>query len=170
MKYLHKTITLLFFLTILVSCKTNKFSFLSDYPERNVPVIDSTSFSNHIEGKLLTKAEQKILGLTTIFGEELDTKTAKVGVSYLPKLSENFTSVVYYFYVNNTELTSVLVNYDASFKIINHQMIAYDEIADGLLKSNATIYKNKILLKEYVSESVATIKYNVLENGDITRE
>ena len=167
---LKKILTLFIAFILVVSCKTNKFSFLDDYPVKNIPIVDSTSFSNHIEGKLLNKEEQKILGLLNVFGEELNSENAKVGVSYLPIISENFKSVVYYLYSNNTQLTCALVNYNLDFNIISSQLVSSDEIADGLLRSKATIYKDKIVLKEYVSDNASTIMYNILENGDITRE
>ena len=152
------------------SCKTNKYSFLNKYPQKTLPYTDSTNFNNHIEGKLLSDKEQKKLGLESVLGEQLKANNAKVGVSYLPKISDEFTSVVYYLYTDNRELTSVLVNYDQEFKIINSQMIAYDEIIDDVIKSESMIYKDKIVLKEYISENASIIKYDILKNGDITRE
>ena len=165
-----KIIAFFTILVITISCKTNKYSFLNKYPVKNLPITDSTNFSNHVEGKLLTKEEQEKLALRDVFGEQLDTQNVKAGISYLPKISDKFTSVVFYLYSDNTELTSVLVNYDQDFKIINNQMVAYDEIADGLLKSQSMIYNDKIVLKEFVSESASIIKFDILENGDITRE
>ena len=157
-------------LLLFNSCKTNEFSFLKEYKQQNLPVIDSTNFSNHLEGKLLTRGQQKKLGLDTIFGEKLNKKTTKVGISYLPEISENYTSIVYYFYIDNNELTSMLVNYDNEYKIINSQMVAYDEIADDVLETVGTIYKDKIVLKEYVANTPSEIRFNILENGDIVRE
>lgn len=164
--------TFLFIVLLIVvsSCKSNRFSFLNNYPVQNVPFIDSTSFSNHVEGVLLNKEEQNVLGLSNVFGEDLKADNTKIGISYLPKISDNFKSIVYYFYSGNTQLTSVLVNYDSDFKVVNSQLVASDEIADGLLKTNATIYKDRIVLKEYISESASILTYSILENGDITRE
>jgi len=170
MMKLNKILILCVLFVFTMSCKTNKYSFLTKYPVKFLPHIDSTNFSNHVEGKLLTQKEQQKLGLESVFGEQLGEKGAKIGVSYLPKISDNFKSVVYYFYSSNTELTSVLVNYDEDFKIINNQMVAYDEIADGVLRSTAMIYKDKIVLKEYVADNATIIKFDILENGDITRE
>lgn len=170
MDLLKKTTILLVLILAINACKTNKYSFLNNYPIKELPLIDSTSFSNHMEGLLLSKEQQNLLGLSNVFGEALNNTDARVGVSYLPKISDNFKSVVYYLYSSNTELTSVLVNYDDNYKVINTQMIAYDEIADGLLKSTAMIYKDKIVLKEFISENASIIKYDILENGDITRE
>ncbi len=167
---LFKSVVLTLSIVLIASCKTNEFSFLKDYSAKTLPLIDSTSFSNHVEGNLLTKKQQRQLGLNTIFGEKLDKETTKVGVSYLPKISENFNSVVYYFYIDNKELTSMLVNYTSDYKIINSQMVAYDEIADGILHCVGTIYNDKILLKEYVADSPTEIEFKILENGDIVRE
>ncbi|TYQ00357.1 hypothetical protein C7447_101969 [Tenacibaculum adriaticum] len=165
-----KILALLTLFIFILSCKTNSYSFLNSYPTKILPVVDSTNFSNHVEGKLLSKKEQVLLGLPTIFIDQLDDENAKVGVSYLPKISESYTSVVYYFYANNNELSSVLVNYDKKHNIINHQIVAYDEIADGLLKTTSTIYKDSIVLNEYISDSPSTMKFIILDNGDITRE
>jgi len=169
MKFLNPIIVVIAFIAI-ASCKTNEFSFLKEYSTKSLPVIDSTNFSNHVEGVLLTKKQQRQLGLNNIFGEKLDRETTKVGVSYLPKISENYISVVYYFYIDNKELTSMLVNYTPEYKIINSQMVAYDEIADGILKTVGTIYNNKIVLTEYVSDNPSEIEFKILENGDIVRE
>ena len=170
MTTLKKIAILLTIVVIGLSCKTNKYSFLNTYPEKSLPIIDSTNFSNHAEDKLLSKEELKLLGLETIFVDQLNDKNAKVGISYLPKLSDDYTSVVYYFYANNTELSSILVNYDKKHNIINHQIVAYDEIADGLLKTTSIIYKDSIILTEYISENPSTMKFNILSDGNIIRE
>ncbi|WGH74188.1 hypothetical protein P8625_08640 [Tenacibaculum tangerinum] len=170
---MKNTIKIIFFATIIVaiaSCKSNNYSFLDEYPTKAVPLVDSTNFSNHVEDKLLTKSQQELLKLPAIFEGQLPEENAKIGVSYLPKISDNFKSVVYYFYPNNTELISMLVNYDDSFTVINSQVLAYDEIADGMLKTTSTLNKNSIELVEYVSDSPSTIIFSILEDGNITRD
>lgn len=157
-------------ITTLASCKSNKYSFLNEYPAKTVPLVDSTNFSNHVETKLLTKVQQELLKLPSIFEEQLDDEKAKIGVSYLPKLSENYKSVVYYFYPNNTELISMLVNYDENYNIINSQVLAYDEIVEGVLKTTSTLNKNNIELVEHISDDSSTIIFNILEDGNITRD
>jgi len=64
----------------------------------------------------------------------------------------------------------MLVTYDENYTVINSQMLAYDEIADGLLHAKSTVFKDKIVLEEYVSESMTTITFNILGDGNITRE
>ncbi|CAM1368438.1 conserved hypothetical protein [Tenacibaculum sediminilitoris] len=170
MKNTFKIILFVVIIATLTSCKVNNYSFLNDYPTKTVPLIDSTNFSNHIESTLLTKSQQELLKLPSIFEEQLNDKNAKIGISYLPKISENFQSVVYYFYPNNTELISMLVNYDDQFNIINSQVLAYDEIAEGMLQTTSTLNKNSIELVEYISDSPSTIIFNILEDGNITRD
>jgi len=58
MMKLIKILSLNIILVFAVSCKTNKYSFLNKYPIKNLPLIDSTNFSNHVEGKLLNKKQQ----------------------------------------------------------------------------------------------------------------
>ncbi|MDY0780797.1 hypothetical protein [Tenacibaculum sp. IB213877] len=170
MRKIKNLMAIVVLVTAITSCKTNKYSFLSNYPVKTVPVIDSTNFSNHVEGKLLSKKEQELLKLPVIFEGQLEGENTKVGISYLPKISENYQSVVYYLYPNQSELLVMLVNYDEKFNIINSQMLAYDEIAESMLKTTSTIYKDSIVLTEYISENPSTIKFNILENGQITRE
>lgn len=170
MKNFVKTLTIVALLISSVACKTNKYSFVNEYPVKNLPLIDSTNFSNHVEGKLLNKQEQALLKLPSIFEEQLNNEKAKIGISYLPQISDNFQSVVFYFYPNNTEVISILVNYDEKFSIINSQILAYDEITDGILKTTSKLDKNKIELTEFVSDNPSTLYFKILENGDITRE
>lgn len=170
MKTTFKTLLLIVFIITVASCKVNKYSFLNDYPTKTVPLVDSTNFSNHVEEKLLTKQQQELLKLPAIFEEQLNNENAKIGVSYLPEISENFKSVVYYFYPSNTELISMLVNYDNQYNIINSQVLAYDEIADGMLKTTSTLTKKHIELVEYISDTPSTIVYTILEDGTITRD
>ncbi len=170
MKTIFKTATLVALLVVGIACKTNKYSFVNDYPVKSLPLVDSTNFSNHVEGKLLNKQEQALLKLPSIFEDQLNNEKAKIGISYLPKISDNFQSLVYYFYPNNTEVISILVNYDKDFTIINSQILAYDEITDGILKTTSKLDKNSIELTEYVSDNPSTLHFKILDNGDIIRE
>lgn len=170
MSFLKKIGILTIAILTFCSCKTNEFSFLKEYNSKSLPIVDSTNFSNHAQGKLLTKPQQRKLGLNSLFGEKLDHKTTRVGISYLPKISENYTSVVFYFYIDNIELTSMLVNYNSKYQIINSQMVAYDEITDNVLETVGKIYKDKIVLQEYISDNPTEIRFDILENGDIVRE
>ena len=170
MKNICKSLTLIVFLIIGIACKTNKYSFVNEYPVKQLPLIDSTNFSNHVEGKLLSKEEQKLLKLPSIFEDQLNNEKAKIGISYLPKISDDFQSVVFYFYPNNVEVISMLVNYDKDFTIINSQVLAYDEITDGMLKTTSKLDKNRIELTEYISDNPSTLYFKILNDGNISRE
>ncbi|WP_299161204.1 hypothetical protein [uncultured Tenacibaculum sp.] len=170
MKNIFKVLVLITFLIGGIACKTNKYSFVNEYPVKQLPLIDSTNFDNHVEGKLLSKEEQKLLKLPSVFIDQLNDEKAKIGISYLPKISDNFQSVVFYFYPNNTEVISMLVNYDKNFTIINSQVLAYDEIAEGMLKTTSKLDKNRIELTEYISENPSTLYFKISNNGDIIRE
>lgn len=170
MKNISRILILAVAIITLSSCNNDKFSFLKEYPTQTVPLIDSTNFNNHIEGKSLTKEQQKLLKLPLVFEEQLNDKNARIGISYLPKLSENYTSVVYYFYPSKTGLISMLVNYDKNFEVINSQVLAYNEVTESMLKSTSKLTKNSIELSEYVFDQASVIKFKISENGNITRE
>lgn len=170
MKNIFRALALIILLIGGISCKTNKYSFVNEYPVKQLPLVDSTNFDNHVEGKLLSKEEQKLLKLPSVFVDQLNDEKVKIGISYLPKISDNFQSVVFYFYPNNTEVISMLVNYDKNFTIINSQVLAYDEISEGMLKTTSKLDKNRIELTEYISENPSTLYFKISNNGDITRE
>ena len=170
MKNIFKPLALIIFLIGAIACNTNKYSFVNEYPVKQLPLIDSTNFDNHVEGKLLSKEEQKLLKLPSIFEDQLNDEKAKIGISYLPKISDNFQSIVFYFYPNSTEVISMLVNYDKDFTIINSQVLAYDEITEGMLKTTSKLDKNSIELTEYISENPTTLHFKISNDGNITRE
>lgn len=170
---MKKILLLLAVLLIIVCCKTN-YPFIEKHPVKEVPLIDSTSFSNHKSGELLTRKQMRNLDLYTVLGrKDLKDEKAKIGISYLPKLSNNFTSIVYYFYSDDNILQSILVNYDTNFKLIDYQMVAFDEIADGFLRATSTINKDQIILKEYnsnISNEPTELVFSISSEGKITRK
>lgn len=164
---------LMFLSFTILSCKAN-YSFVEKYPKKKVPLVDSTSFSNHQSKKILSKRKLKKLHLETILGkEQLFAKKSKIGISYLPLLSSNYTSIVYYFYSDDTVLQSILVNYDINFNVIDYQILAFDEISDGLLKSSSIINSNEIKLSEYnfhISKNPMKLMYLISSDGKITQK
>ena len=165
-KSISLSITLLF---VALSCKSNRYSFLDNYEKKTTPIVDSTNFSNHVEKTLLNNEERQLLSLDSIFVGQLNQNNVKIGISYVPEISDKFTSIVYYFYANSNELSAILVNYNQNHKVIDYQLIAYDEIAEAMLKTTGTIYNDRIVLKEYISDNPSTIIFDILENGTITR-
>lgn len=151
----------------LCSCKAN-YSFLEKYPTKNVPLVDSISFTNSKHKKLLTNKQKRNLKLDSLFSKNL-----KIGISYKPLLSKKYQSIVYYFYLDEHNLQSVLVNYDNLFNIIDMQLVASSEKSDNLLRTTSIIYKDKIKLNEYnfqLSKLPTELLFLISSNGKITRK
>lgn len=160
-------------ITFLGSCKTDS-SFLKKFPTKKLPFIDSTTFENHRLVRTLDKKEIKRLQLDKIlFKEDLENPASKIGISYRPLLSENYQSIVYFFYANNRELSSILANYDEKFNLIDYRIVAFDEISENILRTYSTIYRDSIVSNEYnldISEFPTTLKYTISTTGKIERK
>ena len=127
---------------------SEEYSFLSEYPYKPVPFIDSTNFNNTKATKELTVQQRKLLHLDKILGENYSDVIQSIQISYRVNLSDNFSTIVMSYELGEHELLTTLVNYDDNFKPIAWKEIAYDEIAEGLIRKHSKIYKDSILVSK----------------------
>jgi hypothetical protein len=150
---------------------TTDYSFLKKYRTEKVPMLDSTNFDNHTNTNLLTEKQIDLMSLSTVFKIDQNTeKELKIGINYLLDLSPEFKTVVFFFYPNEHELYSVLVNYDSEYKVIDFKTIAMDEIAESLIKTVSRIEKNRITITNYkfFNETIEETEIvDINENGKI---
>ena len=147
-------ILLIFTFAFLQGCQgqesQNDFSFLDEYKMMETPFLDSTNFDNHKADKLLTKRQIKRLGLDQVLKiDPYAYENSKIGVNYILDLSQDFKSIVFYYYFFDHEMSSILVNYSSDFKVIDHKMVAMDEIAESILRTESLIEKDKITITNY---------------------
>jgi len=154
-------------LNIQNSIKKNEFSFIKKIKIKELPVIDSTNFDNFKAKSFLSKNEIVILNLSKIISDN----DVEIALNYQIKISENFKTLVFSFYPSENEITTILVNYDKVYNIIDFRIIAYDEIAESWLKTTSKIEKNNIKIIEINSSSgqvIETISNFVInDNGEI---
>ena len=74
--------------------------------------------------------------------------------NYRIALSDQFYTVVVTVLQGDNEMVTTLINYDLDGNIIAHELLAYDEIAEGQSKTESTIEKDRITSKHtyWVSE------------------
>lgn len=151
--------------------ESEEYSFLSDYPYKALPLIDSTNFNNVNSTKDLTAQQKDFLHLDTILGENYSDILQSPQISYRINLSENFSTVVITYELGEHELFSTLINYDTNFKPIAWKDIAYDEIAEGLIRKQSKIYKDSIVISQisYFDEVPDTTftRFKLDKNGSI---
>jgi hypothetical protein len=143
------------------------FQFIEKYSVRALPLTDSTSFDNYKVSTTLTNEQSKLLKLDKIMPD----KDVTFRINYRLNLSPNFKSLVVCYYPNEQELFTVLINYTNSFDIVDFKTIAYDEIAEGFIKTKSLISKDKIEVTQRDDSSgrpeIKTTKFEIKKDGQI---
>jgi hypothetical protein len=143
------------------------FQFIEKYSVKTLPLTDSTNFDNFKDPPALTKEQSKLLKLEKI---EPD-KDVTFRINYRLNISPNFKSLVVSYFPNEQELFTVLINYTNSFEIVDFKTIAYDEIAEGFIKTKSLISKDKIEVTQRDESSgrpeIKTIKFEIKKDGQI---
>lgn len=179
-KYLRPKVLLMLLVCLLTSLsfvnrsdlrvenQTNAtFQFIEKYAVKALPLTDSTNFDNYKNITSLTKEQSSLLKLEKIE----PNKDVAFTINYRLNLSPNFKSLVISYYPNEQELFTVLINYTYSFDIIDFKEIAYDEIAEGSIKTTSLINKDKIEVTQRDESSgslkIKTTKYKIKKDGKI---
>jgi hypothetical protein len=143
------------------------FQFIEKYSVRALPLTDSTSFDNYKVSTTLTNEQSKLLKLDKVMPD----KDVTFRINYRLNLSPNFKSLVVCYYPNEQELFTVLINYTNSFDIVDFKTIAYDEIAEGFIKTKSLISKDKIEVTQRDDSSgrpeIKTTKFEIKKDGQI---
>lgn len=151
--------------------RSEQYSFLSEYLDKPLPLIDSTNFNNIKATKELTVQQTELLHLDKILGENYSDVIQSIQISYRLNLSDNFSTIVMSYELGEHELLSTLINYDDDFKPIAWKEIAYDEIAEGLIRKQGNLYKDSIIVGRinYFDEVPDTTftRFKIGENGSI---
>jgi hypothetical protein len=142
-----------------------------------LPVIDTTSFDTDRKYHFYTNQELKFINIEQIypnyFAEGNNYKTAP---SYSVILKDDYNSLVLTTFKGENEMESVLVNYDYKGHILDHIVVSYDEIAEGLSRTHAEIGHKKIKVfntffgDEIKRDSTAYIFKSIGEFGKIATE
>jgi hypothetical protein len=140
---------------------------------RKAPLIDSTNFDSFIdEPYFFTKREVKTLQLEKIYQDYYTSENAyRITPSYRIDLSEAYISLVITTFKSDNEMESVLVNYQKDGQLICHQVISYDEIAEGFIQTTSKIDSQNITsttIETWSGERNEIItKFQIDENGFI---
>jgi hypothetical protein len=112
---------------------------------KQVPQIDTTNFDRFIDEDDISEIDAQALGIEGIYPDFHDEGSKYRAMdSYRLELSPNFHTVVVTYRKGDHEMESTLINYDLEGNIIDHQLVAYDEIAESMSRVESRISENKI--------------------------
>lgn len=117
-------------------------NLLAGLVERNLPIIDSTSFDNFGKSGIPDKGFLKQIKF-----DPRRKDATNFRLNYKIPFSENFTAVVVTFQCGEHELFTTLITINKENKIIDKLVIAYDEIAESAFRKTSKIEKDKIVVK-----------------------
>jgi hypothetical protein len=148
----------------------NDYIFIDTIQVKNVPLTDSTNFDNFSKTNKLTLEQTKLLSLSSVIKNK---EVTNIYFNYRLNLSNNFITIVITYENGDSELMTVLINYNSRYEIIDFVQIAYDEVVENLLRTESEITKNNIIVSEKMynneAEEVTKTTYIIASDGKITR-
>lgn len=145
-------------------------AILSSLKTKTLPVIETTNFDDFIEAEDFKNLDYKALSLEKIYPHFNEKGYNFRAISaYKLDISDQFYTLVVTIKKGNHEMESHLINYDFNESIINHQVVSYDEVAEGLSAIHSKITKNSITRNHYFyeEEEFEQDHFQLLEDGKI---
>ncbi|MDG5492034.1 hypothetical protein [Psychroserpens sp. SPM9] len=140
---------------------------------KDIPLNDTTNFDSFIEAE-----DYKTVDVKTLKLEDVYANFYKEGYNYKAircykiVLSKDFYSVVVTVKKGDNEMESTLINYDLKGNIIDHEVVAYDEIAEGQSRIETKIERNKLTVDHILwidEKKVNTSLHTIEADGIITK-
>ena len=142
-------------------------------PLRKLPIDETTNFNNVANDRFLTEEEIVVLKLDRFFTDYSQYKDAySIRAAYKLELSKRFYSIVINAFKGEHELETFLINYNNLENIIDYKTIAYDENAESISQTTATIEKNFVTIidKTDLEETVIKIsKFHINTSGEFNK-
>lgn len=138
---------------------------------KGLPLIDDTNFDSFIDEDDVNDVDVKLLKLEEVYPDFYkEGHNYKAIGSYRIALSEYFYSVVVTLKKGDHEMETTLINYDLGGNIIDYQMVAYDEIAESMFRTQSKINKSKLIVDQVAWHQEPQIErfiYNITDEGKI---
>lgn len=131
---------------------------VGDIPFKSTLITEATNFDNLQKRKVFSIEEANLLHLNEIYPQfKKEGHLYQFIPSYQLLISNNFYTVVFHIMKGEHELETVLINYGLKGNLIAHQVIAYDDIAEGLFRKYATIDKRMVkVFEEHYDKHIKT--------------
>ncbi len=141
---------------------------LEDFPIQEVPMVDSTNFDNFEEAVFYGQEERETLQLQTVLRHK-GKPFFRIAPSYQLDLSEKFKTLVVTILIGEHEMESYLLNYDLTGKLLDFEIVAYDEIAESMIRVEAEIKEDMIIQKIENLIEVQIDKWQIQADGKIIK-
>ena len=142
---------------------------------RTLPWIEHSNFDQFIDEADVKGINHQALKMTEVYPDfEPEGSRYEAMTSYRLDLSSNFFTVIVVYKLENYEMLSTLINYDMEGNVIDHVLVAYDEISTGMTQSASRISEDKITYhdiywteKKEIRQTDYKINYDgKIEKGD----
>lgn len=119
--------------------------FLRNISPEMLPVIDTTNFDTDRNYNFYTNQELRFINIEQIYPNYFqEGNNYKTAPSYAIILSDEYNSLALTTFKGENEIETVLVNYDYKGDVLDHIVVSYDEIAEGLSRTYSEIGHKKI--------------------------
>ncbi|WP_258097355.1 hypothetical protein [Marinoscillum pacificum] len=142
---------------------------------RTLPWIEHSNFDQFIDEADVKGINHQALKMTEVYPDfEPEGSRYEAMTSYRLDLSSNYFTVIVVYKLENYEMLSTLINYDMEGNVIDHVLVAYDEISTGMTQSASRISEDKITYhdiywteKKEIRQTDYKINYDgKIEKGD----
>jgi hypothetical protein len=160
--------------TIELSPQNGFNKILQSLPLRKTPLIDTTNFDNALDLKEFNSKEIVALQLSDVYPNiGKNNYDFKFSPLYKLALSNNFHTIVLTVFKGDNELETLLITYNLKERLINHKIIAYDEIAEGWSRKHSKINNNNniTIIDKFYGEpkQIDTTKFHINNYGEINQ-
>lgn len=139
---------------------------------KNLPHIEATNFDSFIEEDYKS-LDFKAFKLDKIYPDfNLYDNNFRAISAYIVPISDSFHTVVITVQKNENEMETVLINYDREGEILTHQIVSYDEIAEGWSQVVSRISENKLTVNRIFWGEIKQIEqeeYILHHTGEIEK-
>lgn len=149
----------------------------NNLPSLPIPRIDSTSFDSFIDPDDYKNVNAEAFKLADVFLQwHFEGFQFRPIRAYRIHLSDLFYSVAVTVRKGDAEMVTQLINYDLNGKVIDSEMISYDEIAEAMTRYTSLIEPTKIVRTYYIWSNpeefpvMEVTHIHIDKNGKFTEE
>ncbi|MFX0558081.1 hypothetical protein ACOCEA_14870 [Maribacter sp. CXY002] len=146
---------------------------IKSLPTKTLPHFEKSNFDSFVEAEDYKVIDTQALQLDQIYPDyHREGFNPKVTAMYRLPLSDRYISLAITILKSEVEMETLLVNYDANGKVIAHEKVAYDEIAEGMSQvvsriSEGNITVNRIFWGDF--KQVEEVTFEILNDGKIEK-
>lgn len=138
-----------------------------------LPQIEKTNFDSFIDKDDYTQIDFKALKLDLVYPDlNFENHNARIIDLYTLPIRDDYHSVVITVLKNDNEMESILINFNAEGDIIDHELVAYDEIAEGMSQIVSRISENLLTVNRIFwgnTKEIEQAEYEIRWDGTIEK-